>query len=98
MAGCNRRKFITYGLSASAFGLAGASARGACVDPDELSDSIQNMRESLEYTDAAAEADQSCKHCSFFKPAKSSDSCGPCEVLGGPVSATGHCVSWTRRS
>jgi uncharacterized paraquat-inducible protein A len=95
---CDRRKFIVYGLRASALMLAAASARAACVDPDELSGSVQSMRESLEYTDTAPEANQACRGCSFFKPAKAGDDCAPCEVLASPVSATGHCVSWTKRS
>jgi hypothetical protein len=98
MAGCDRRKFVAFGLRASAFLLASGSVRAACVDPDELSGSVQDMRESLDYTDAAANADQACKACEFFKPAKVSDSCANCEVLGSPVRATGHCVSWTKRS
>lgn len=98
MTGYDRRKFMARGLQASALIFVGASAGATCVDPDELSDSVQSMRESLEYTDSAPDAKQSCKRCSFFKAAKPSDACASCEVLGSPVSATGHCVSWTKRS
>ena len=98
MASCDRRRFIAYGLRATALILAGASARAACVDPDELSDSVQSMRESLEYTDNAPDLKQACNGCSFFKPAKAGDNCASCEVLASPVSATGHCVSWTKRA
>jgi hypothetical protein len=98
MASCDRRTFIANGLRASALVLAGTSARAACVDPDELSGNVQSMRESLEYTDTAPDANQACKGCSFFKPANASDDCARCEVLASPVSATGHCVSWTKRS
>ena len=97
MAGYDRRRFIAHAIPVCAL-FAGASARAACVDPDELSDSVQGMRESLEYTDTAPDAKQACKGCSYFKPAKAGDACAPCEVLGSPVSATGHCVSWTQRS
>lgn len=78
--------------------LATSKALGSCVDPDELSDSLRDMRESLDYTDTAGRTNQACNGCSFFKPLKAGDSCGHCEVLQGPVSATGHCVSWTKRS
>ncbi|MBM0104875.1 high-potential iron-sulfur protein [Steroidobacter sp. S1-65] len=98
MASCDRRRFITYGLRASALILASASARAACVDPDEMSGSVQSMRESLEYTDSAPDASQACRDCAYFKPVKTGDSCAPCEVLTSPVSASGHCVSWTKRS
>jgi len=98
MAGHERRKFIAYGLQASAFICVSTAAGAVCVDPDDLSDSIQGMRDSLKYTDAASDPTQACKACSFFKPAKQSDECAHCEVLNSPVRATGHCVSWTKRS
>jgi hypothetical protein len=93
----NRRTFLVRGLQLPAALVVGHAAVGACVNPDELSDSIQSMRESLEYADAASDPKQACNGCSFFKPAKAGASCGPCEVLGGPVDAKGHCVSWTKR-
>lgn len=98
MAGYDRRKFISYGVQISALLCMGASARAACVDPDELSDSVQGMRESLEYTETASDPNQSCRGCSFFKPVKARDSCAHCEVLNSPVDAAGHCVSWTKRA
>lgn len=98
MASCGRRRFISVGLRASALILAGGSVRAACVDPDELSSSVQGMRESLEYTDMAPQADQSCRHCSFFKPDKPEQACAHCEVLASAVSAAGYCMSWTKRS
>jgi len=97
MTGYDRRRFIAYAIPACAAICAGASARAACVDPDELSGSAHSVRESLEYTDVAADPKQVCKDCAYFKSAKASDSCAPCEVLATPVSAAGHCVSWTKR-
>jgi High potential iron-sulfur protein len=94
----NRRKFLAGGLRASTAVLFVNEAAGACVDPDELSASVQGMRESLEYTDSASQASRACGGCSFFKPKKVSDGCGHCEVLGGPVDVKGYCVSWTKRS
>lgn len=98
MAGYDRRNFITHGLRISALICAGATARAACVDPDELSDSVQSMRESLEYTDVASDEKTSCKDCYFFKPVKVGDECANCEILSSPVTATGHCASWTERT
>lgn len=97
MSSLDRRKFLVWGVQLPITALAASKALGSCVDPDELSDSLRDMRESLDYTDTAREASQ-CRGCSFFKPLKPDDSCGHCEVLQGPVSATGHCVSWTKRS
>jgi uncharacterized paraquat-inducible protein A len=106
MSPLTRRKFLLRGVQLPAALVVTSSAAltwtkanaAACVDADELSDSVQSMRESLEYTDAAPDPKQVCNGCSFFKPPKANASCGPCEVLGGPVSATGHCVSWTKRA
>jgi hypothetical protein len=98
MASYDRRKFIARGVQACALICAGTSARAACVDAEELSGSVQSMRESMEYTDVAADPKQACKGCLYFKPAKAGDDCAHCEVLASPVSATGHCVSWIKRS
>jgi High potential iron-sulfur protein len=98
MSSFNRRKFLACGVQLPAAVLFVRTATGACVDPDDLSASVQGMRESLEYTDAASQSTQACGGCSFFKPKKAGDSCGHCEVLGGPVDVKGHCVSWTKRS
>ena len=98
MACFGRRKFLACGLAFPLAALSTAAARGQCVDPDELSDGAQGMRDSLEYTDAAPDPARTCSGCAYFKPAKAKDACGPCEVLASPVSANGHCDSWTQRS
>ena len=94
----SRRKFLVCGLAAPSVALLAATARGECVDPDELSDAVQGMRDSLSYTDTSSEPQRACTGCTYFKPAKPTDACGHCEVLGGPVSSKGHCDSWTKRS
>jgi uncharacterized paraquat-inducible protein A len=106
MSQLNRRTFLLRGVQLPATLLVMSSGAlawsksnaAACVDEDELSDSVQSMRESLEYTDKAADAQRVCNGCSFFKAEKPNAGCGHCEVLGGPVAAAGHCVSWTKRS
>jgi uncharacterized paraquat-inducible protein A len=98
MSRLDRRTFLFRGLQLPAALLVSRTAAGACVDPDELSDSVQSMRDSLEYTDAAADAKQSCMGCAYFQAQKAGATCGNCEVLHGPVSAKGHCVSWTKKA
>lgn len=94
----DRRKFLALGLQIPAITIVARTARAAeCVDPDELSDSVASMRESLEYTDAAPDPKQNCSGCEYFRPAKPGDTCGDCNVLTSAVSAKGHCVSWTKR-
>jgi high potential iron-sulfur protein len=95
----DRRMLLVRGLQLPVALLLGRAAVGACVNPDELSDSVQSMRDSLEYKDTAPDAKQACSGCAFFKAEKKAGgACGHCEVMRGPVSATGHCVSWTKRS
>ena len=97
MSSMNRRKFLSWGLQVR-------KSRGtdllenACVDPNDLSDSVVGMRESLDYTDTSVDTKTVCGGCNFFKPKTPSDACAYCEVLQSPVSATGHCVSWTKRA
>lgn len=92
----DRRHFLALGLQVPVVVALSKVANAACVDPDELSDSVASMRESLEYTDAAANPQQRCSACEYFNPAKAADACGQCNVLTSAVSAQGHCVSWTK--
>jgi|GEM_PF-1141542 hypothetical protein len=97
MSRFDRRKFLASGLQLSSVVFVAKARASACVDTDELSDSVLGMRESLEYTDEGKNPQQVCNTCTYFKPAKPGDSCGPCEVLTSPVSAKGYCVSWTKK-
>lgn len=98
MSRLTRRMFLARGIQLPAAMLIVQSAAGACVDPDELSDSVQSMRDSLEYTDVASDARRACAGCAYFQAEKANAPCGHCEVLHGPVSAKGHCVSWTKKT
>jgi hypothetical protein len=74
-----------------------ASADSACYDPDELSDGEQGMRQSLAYTNSAADRNQSCRACTYFKTSGQAG-CGECLILNGSIAADGHCDSWTPKS
>lgn len=97
MAKIDRRKLLVRGMQLPFVLVLARAADAACMDPEELSDTVQAMRDSLEYTDAASDPKQACGGCSYFKAEKTGASCGNCELLRGPVSAKGHCVSWTKR-
>jgi uncharacterized paraquat-inducible protein A len=97
MSRFDRRKFLASSLQFSTLVFVAKASASACVDPDDLSDSVLGMRESLEYTDEGENPQQRCSTCAYFKPAKPGDSCGACEVLTSPVSAKGYCVSWTKK-
>ncbi len=95
---CSRRRML---LGSSCLLLVSTLTRlqasEACVDPDELTDGEQSTRQSLAYTDTAADSNKACKGCSYFGVSQSA-SCGRCSILQGVVSAGGHCDSWTAKS
>lgn len=68
-------------------------AAPACVDPALLSRGEEQMRKTRAYTDTSTVANQECANCQFFH-ADAQEACGHCEILDGPVSRAGHCVSW----
>ncbi len=64
----------------------------ACVEADS-----ESLRQSLTYTDPTPDPEKACTACGFFTPS-GKGSCGPCMIMGGPVSGTAHCESWSKRS
>jgi hypothetical protein len=72
-------------------------ASAACVDPDQLDQGQVSMRESVHYTDKSPNPQQVCSACAFFRTAEASGACAPCDILHTPVSASGHCESWSAR-
>lgn len=69
----------------------------SCADPSQLTDAENSLRESLQYTNQTADAGKPCKGCAFFRSTADSAQCGTCEILKGPVSAEGHCTSWSAK-
>jgi hypothetical protein len=65
----------------------------SCVDP-----ASESLRTSLHYASVSPKADEPCKGCGFFTPDGSQPACGNCQIMSGPVDATGHCDSWAARS
>ncbi|MDE2301653.1 MAG: hypothetical protein KGK11_03750 [Sphingomonadales bacterium] len=95
----DRRHFL--GL-ASALGAGLVAARlaaappAACYDPASLSLSQKSRRRAVGYADVSADPAKHCGLCNFF--AASSEGCGTCALLGGPVAATGLCDSFAAKS
>jgi len=69
----------------------------ACVDPDELMDGQISLGASLHYTDRSTDLDKTCSKCAYFQ-ARESPACGQCKILNRPVSASGHCTSWSGKA
>lgn len=74
------------------------STAAVCADPAQMSDGEQNIRASLNYTDASTVPEQRCKGCAFFHAAET-DGCGKCDIFNGSlVNREGRCDSWSPRS
>lgn len=92
-----RRDVILRGVQlASAFALlplaaVRAKAAESCVDP-----SSESLRESMHYADPAPNPAEACSACGFFT-AEGKSACGNCVIMSGPVSAHGHCDSWSAK-
>ena len=67
----------------------------ACVDTGSLSPAEVGLRDSLGYVPVSKTPPQLCGGCAFFEPGERN--CGTCQLLHGPVSAGGHCRSFSER-
>jgi len=67
-------------------------AAESCVDPGS-----ESLRTSLNYSSASAEPAKACGGCGFFTSDESSQGCGNCVIMSGPVDETGVCDSWAAR-
>lgn len=92
----SRRRVLLGGSTALLATIALPARSESCGHPDELSDGEQSMRQSLEYTEHAADENKACRGCGYFKAA-ATGACGQCLILNGTVSAQGHCDSWTAK-
>jgi hypothetical protein len=97
-------RFALAGLSLGGgvlLGVTGCSdASGGCVDAELLSTPERSLRKTQRYVDRSPHgAEQQCGGCQFFSATDqttATSGCGTCRILGGPVSATGHCAAWAR--
>lgn len=103
MRDLHRREFFFRGLqvltvvAALPLAVSRADAATSCTNPDS-----ESLRESLHYTDVAAEPAKACKGCGYFTadekpPEEGKPACGNCMIFSGPVNATGHCDSWSMK-
>jgi hypothetical protein len=93
MARMTRRRLL---MGALPFGIPGfalaraARAAGSCVQPES-----EALRTSVNYVEPAADPAVACAHCAFFTADPAGGACGSCQILSGPVDATGHCDSFS---
>ena len=83
-------------LQALPLGLGGVAlapsthAAGGCVQPES-----ESMRASVNYVGTAADPAAACARCAYFSADPAGGACGSCQILSGPVDATGHCDSFS---
>jgi hypothetical protein len=78
---------------AAAPALMRAAAAESCVDPQS-----ESLRSSLHYASVSPVPDQKCGACGFFTANEAKAACGNCQIMSGPVDASGHCDSWSAKS
>gem|GEM_PF-1014416 len=84
---------LAGGLLMAAFGC--SKSEPSCVDPDLLSTPERALRKSQGYVDHSPHGrEKNCAGCEFFRQ-EGEAGCGRCQILGGPVSAGGHCSAWS---
>ena len=82
---------LTAAVAAAPALMRSAQAADSCVDPQS-----ESLRTSLHYASVSPVPNENCGACGFF--AVSQGGCGNCQIMGGPVDATGHCDSWSAKS
>lgn len=93
MTGLTRRQLLLRVVPLGVAGIALARpvrAADSCVQPDS-----ESLRVSLNYLSTAADASAACAHCAYFTADPAGAGCGSCQILSGPVDATGHCDSFS---
>ena len=96
MAGITRRRLLMGTLPLGVSGLVftcAARAAGSCVQPES-----EALRASVNYVNPSADPAVACTHCAFFTADSAGGACGSCQILSGPVDATGHCDSFSTPS
>ena len=93
-ASITRRSLLT--ASAAALGLVGASGckragPASCTDVSGLTPEERKVRVTLGYADRTPVPGKPCIKCVQYIPAASSDQCGGCKVMKGPVHPAGYC-------
>lgn len=69
----------------------------SCTDVRGLSETDVGLRKTLEYVDRTPVAAQTCAGCVQWIAPASSDACGGCKVMKGPVHPEGYCKVFTAR-
>jgi hypothetical protein len=69
-----------------------------CTDTAGLAPADAEGRKSLAYTEPTPDPNKPCSKCVQFVEPVSSDVCGGCKVLKGPISPNGTCKVWAAKT
>src|SRR5262245_37971395 len=89
-----RRLLVLAGSTIALLGASAASCKkgpGSCDDVSSLSADEANTRKVAGYVDQATDEAKTCEKCQQFVAPPSSDQCGTCKVLKGPIHPKGFC-------
>lgn len=68
-----------------------------CAAADQQTNFDSGLRASLQYTGQSRDPMKVCSGCAYFGAGADAAQCGTCSILNGPVSAKGHCTSWSAK-
>lgn len=93
----SRKKVLTVGAMTGLAGIGLAALTedllaGPCGNPASGDMATRNQ---FKYVDSSTTAGQSCKNCIQFT---GSGNCGKCNVVQGPISASGWCTVWAKKA
>jgi hypothetical protein len=88
-----RSLLIATGCALGLVGAGGCKKAGpaSCTDVSGLTPEERNVRTTLGYTDRTPIPGKPCIKCVQYVTATSSDQCGGCKVMKGPVHPAGYC-------
>ncbi|AKU94367.1 high-potential iron-sulfur protein [Labilithrix luteola] len=95
----SRRAFLSGGLKALAvLTVLPACKRdngpATCPDTGSLSNEDIEARKGLAYVEIATDSWRNCSMCRQYVRAPSSDQCGTCRLMKGPIHPRGTCKAW----
>lgn len=89
-----RRDLLAGSVFLSLIGLAGCK-RDTCPS-EPLSAEELKLRETLKYSDHAADPRKVCSGCQQFLPKPDAD-CGRCKLFKGPIHPAGSCLAFASK-
>lgn len=72
-----------------------AQAAGGCTDVSGLTEQELNQRVNVyKYVDQTPDPEKPCSACALYVEAPEGAACGGCQLVKGPISPDGYCISF----